>query len=841
MINPITPTHSFSASYPLQLPFQPYPFYGPSPGYHTPPSHGMNPQYQQGVSTVPGQESFSCSVTSPFVKELLDYEIPNTTKLPALKTYNGTTDPDSHIDTYEWTMTSLKLNEKFWCTYFLTTLDGNAGTWFKKLQPGSILNFAQLKYLFLINFMQLRKHHNPGHTDFREGNRHYGQTRRPPTRFRPFVRDDRRGRRPEVYTVSEKQQSAKSPKNRYCEYHKSKTHDTVNCSVLKKEMEEKQLKGDLVEIARSLRAKFDAENAKSTPREGTQPKEIFMIQTGGSTVNHAWDHEVQYPNGRGYGAGHSTQRIAMLYSYEASRNNQGDQEAQKRPRKWKEVINERYLDHPVSIRCDLPSHTRRVLVDLLKQYKHVFTWTPMDMGYHQTLMNKEDEEKTTFYTDDRTFCYTKIPFGLKNAGATYQRPVDSIFAKQIGRNIEVYVDDMVIKSPHEDKMLQDIEETFRTLEAVKMKLIPAKCTFGIEEGQFLGDAQGLNGKLTALSRFILKSANKAMPLLLTLKGCIEKSNFQWTDEAEKVLQRIKEALHELPTLADPIPGETLQVYLSTSGEAISSVLTVEREGEQKLILLKLETSGRLSKWAIELGEHDINYRPRTSIKGQALADFLLENSDGRDPTKEKVWAVEEAPADNISWTLYTDGASNKEGSGAGLILTSPEGEEVTYALRFDFHTSNNEEEYEVLLSGLRLAKKMGAKVITALTDLRLAANQVNGIFEVRDQRMGKYVKMVMQLVGLFERFTIKQIPRSENKRADALSKLASTCFDHLSKKVLVEVLRERSINEQQMNALSLAGTTWMTSFREYLQRGVLPDDHGEARKIRIKSAFVCNG
>ncbi|KAL7596009.1 hypothetical protein Lser_V15G30644 [Lactuca serriola] len=133
IINPATSIPPFSTSYPFQLPFQPYPFYGPSPGYLTPPPHGMNSQYQQGMSTIPGHDGFSRSVTSPFVKELLDYEIPNTAKLPTLKTYNGTTDPDSHIDTYEWTMTSLKLNEKFWCTYFPTTLEGNTSTRFKTL------------------------------------------------------------------------------------------------------------------------------------------------------------------------------------------------------------------------------------------------------------------------------------------------------------------------------------------------------------------------------------------------------------------------------------------------------------------------------------------------------------------------------------------------------------------------------------------------------------------------------------------------------------------------------------------------------------------------------------
>nr|KAJ0211864.1 hypothetical protein LSAT_V11C400157260 [Lactuca sativa] len=133
MINPVTSMHPFSTSYPHQLPFQPYPFYGPSSGYLTPLQHGMSSQYQQGTSTAPNQDGFSRIVTSPFVKELLDYEIPNTAKLPTLKTYNGTTELDSHIDTYEWTMTSLKLNEKFWCTYFSTTLDGNADTWFKTL------------------------------------------------------------------------------------------------------------------------------------------------------------------------------------------------------------------------------------------------------------------------------------------------------------------------------------------------------------------------------------------------------------------------------------------------------------------------------------------------------------------------------------------------------------------------------------------------------------------------------------------------------------------------------------------------------------------------------------
>lgn len=84
---------------------------------------------------------------------------------------------------------------------------------------------------------------------------------------------------------------------------------------------------------------------------------------------------------------------------------------------------------------------------------------------------------------------------------------------------------------------------------------------------------------------------------------------------------------------------------------------------------------------------------------------------------------------------------------------------------------------------------MGAEAVSALTDLRLAANQINESIETRDKRMERYVKIVQQLTKSFKEFTIKQILRSENRRAGALSKLASTCFDHLSNKVLVEVLK----------------------------------------------------
>lgn len=121
--------------------------------------------------------------------------------------------------------------------------------------------------------------------------------------------------------------------------------------------------------------------------------------------------------------------------------------------------------------------------------------------------------------------------------------------------------------------------------------------------------------------------------------------------------------------------------------------------------------------------------------------------------------------------------------------------EISYALQFGFNTSNDEAEYEALLIGLRMTKQMGEESIVAVKDSRLATNQINGGFEENDKQMKKYVKAVQHHVEPLKEFTIKQIPRGENRRADTLSKLASMCFDHLSKKVLVEVLKERSIDE----------------------------------------------
>ena len=125
------------------------------------------------------------------------------------------------------------------------------------------------------------------------------------------------------------------------------------------------------------------------------------------------------------------------------------------------------------------------LVDSIARYK-LLMFMDAFSGYNQIKMVEEDQEKIAFITSQGLYYYKVMPFGLKNAGATYQRLVNKMFSKQIGRNMEVYVDDMLVKSKEELTHLDDLKETFATHRQYRMKLNPSKCAFGVTFGKFLG-------------------------------------------------------------------------------------------------------------------------------------------------------------------------------------------------------------------------------------------------------------------------------------------------------------------------------------------------------------------
>ncbi|XP_071714626.1 uncharacterized protein [Rutidosis leptorrhynchoides] len=241
------------------------------------------------------------------------------------------------------------------------------------------------------------------------------------------------------------------------------------------------------------------------------------------------------------------------------------------------------------------------------------------------------------------------------------------------------------------------------------------------------------------------------------------------------------------------------------------------------------------KWEIELGEHEINFYSRGVVKGKILADYLADTTLDMPIVPDLENVATQTPE---LWELYTYGASGPEGAGAGLLLTRPHKEEQTYALRFNSKATNNKVEYEALLVGLRLSKEIGVKKLQAYVDSQLVANQIDGSFDAHDEGMHAYSALARSLIGEFVEFHVSQIPRSQNKQADVLSKLAALTFNHLVKKILVEQIFMKSIKPNQLDAVVEEDEhCWMTNNIEFLKTGTLPEDDKEAKKIRITVAM----
>jgi hypothetical protein len=221
------------------------------------------------------------------------------------------------------------------------------------------------------------------------------------------------------------------------------------------------------------------------------------------------------------------------------------------------------------------------------------------LGYHQIALKEEDQIKTTFITPFGTYAYKTMSFGLKNAGATYQRAIQICFADQLHQNIEAYMDDVVIKTRNPDNLIADLEETFSSLRRFRWKLNPTKCIFGVPSGKLLGfiisnrgieanpvkitaittmgalaiikDVQKLTGCMAALNRFISRLGERGLPFFKLLK-CQDK--FQWMEED------LKHHLQSPAVLIAPLLGEDLLHYIAATTHVVSSTIVVERSEER---------------------------------------------------------------------------------------------------------------------------------------------------------------------------------------------------------------------------------------------------------------------
>jgi hypothetical protein len=342
-----------------------------------------------------------------------------------------------------------------------------------------------------------------------------------------------------------------------------------------------------------------------------------------------------------------------------------------------------------------------------------------------------------------------MPFGLKNAGATYQRMVTTMFGHLIGKTMELYIDDILIKSMEKENHLKDLREVLGILRRDRLHLNASKYIFGVNSSKFLDhmiscrgikanpdqistllnlepprdarQVQCLIGMITALGRFISRSTDKCHSFFRLLGN---NRKFLWDEDCSVAFQGIKAYLSSPPCLSIPRSGEPLFLYLVVSKHAVSEVLVREtNEGQKpiffvskimnetesrylplekaaltliqaaknlphyfqastvtilmdlplKILLHSSDFSGQITKWGVHLGSLGVEYKPRTSIKGQILSDFVAE-FQGKGATSESTTSPNiQTDLNSPGWKLFVDGASNVKGSGVGAFFISPDG------------------------------------------------------------------------------------------------------------------------------------------------------------------------
>jgi hypothetical protein len=272
-------------------------------------------------------------------------------------------------------------------------------------------------------------------------------------------------------------------------------------------------------------------------------------------------------------------------------------------------------------------------------------------------MAREDEEKTAFITPCGVYCYVCMPFGLKNAGATFQRLMRKAFGAQMGRNMEAYINDIIVKTHEGHTFIEDLEETFANLRKVNIKLNPAKCAFGVSSGKLLAflmshrgieanpdkvkaieemrplrslkEMQCLAGCMAALGRFIARSEEKALPFFKLMKHT---GNFEWTPKADKAFAELKRHLTSPPIMVAPTFHEPLLLYIAVTPRTASAVLIAEWDAK---VIAKEKIDPPCPGAPCE-GEAAIPTAPREEPPTATSSTKPLSQSDAPDLHEEKI-------------------------------------------------------------------------------------------------------------------------------------------------------------------------------------------------------------
>ncbi|VFQ84418.1 unnamed protein product [Cuscuta campestris] len=344
---------------------------------------------------------------------------------------------------------------------------------------------------------------------------------------------------------------------------------------------------------------------------------------------------------------------------------------------------------------------------------------------------------------------------------------------------------------------------------------------------------------------------KAHPFFTVLK---KRTTFEWTQECQLAFEELKRYLASPLVLSKPEPGDVLTLYLAIADYAISTVIVREQNGAQhpvyyvsktlrdaelrysrpekamlavfwttkrltpyfqahRIVVLTNESlasltrspaaSAIMTKWAVFISQYNLEFRPRPSIKGQALADFQVECTV-REMTRARV----ETRVEDDWLVMSIDGSSGSRSCGAGIVLITPESFRIYYAIRFQFRVSNNEAEYEALINGVKILGKLGVSRVQVYSDSRLVVGQISGEFEAKEERMKKYRNLSLEIA----------------ESPEYISKLAT-----------VEELATPSLNRDEVLWVSADPPEWLDRLARYIEDGVAPEDPQEAWLLRMRA------
>ncbi|KAA0061209.1 uncharacterized protein E5676_scaffold157G00320 [Cucumis melo var. makuwa] len=417
---------------------------------------------------------------------------------------------------------------------------------------------------------------------------------------------------------------------------------------------------------------------------------------------------------------------------------------------------------------------------------------------------------------------------LEDGGATYQCAMQRIFDDMLHKHIECYVDDLVVKSKKKCNHLKDLKLVLDRLRKYQLRMNPLKCTFGVTSGKFLGfivrhrgievghskidaiqkmpslknlhELRRLQGCLAYIGRFISNLAGLCQPFQRLMR---KDAVFDWDQSYQNAFDSIKKYLLNPPVLSAPTAGKPLILYIAAQETSLGALLAQENDKDF-------------------LADHPVpsNWK---------LCDEL--------PDEEVLFVESMEP-----WIMFFDGVTRRSGAGVGIFISSKK-HMLLYSFTLGELCLNNVAEYHTLIIGIQMASEFGIKYIELFGNSKLIIKQLPYQYEVKHQDLKPYFSYARRLMGRFDSIILEHIPRSENKKADALANLATALTVSedipinisLCQKWTVPSIESQYEEADVISVYAIDEEDWRQPIIDYLEHGKLSTDPRHRAEIRKRA------